>query len=403
MLLGLQGEAVHVDTDRGDVGVVLVRLHPVEVVAVTHGETVVSVQLDQGGDYGVAASHALHAGHTVSGFQNGAVPEVGVVEGLLTFPGVDDGVIARHEAVALHHPDELFARVVEVQLDLVGGGGDGLATGELQGVDQVLVGDLGEFAALISVQVDVVHVQGGGDQTSVRHTVADDVGVAGVLGSNVPAQVAQVVELQVDTHLVVLQGNQRQRQTGVAVEPELQGDVQSVLGGALLHFVAGVGYTGTAVRVARLATLHQHVHQLGYVTHHLGVAGLFSGLLGQLIPDVQPVTVVLVDTLSSDFDLDVLHQVVTGPVQPAELGAAAVAGLQSHLGQGGLQVHAVDQVTIALDGAGHLLAKVGGTVEGVFNGFHGKVSVATVHNFKKCDLRVTSQVHVLGAVGYELH
>jgi hypothetical protein len=32
-----------------------------------------------------------------------------------------------------------------------------------------------------------------------------------------------------------------------------------------------------------------------------------------------------------------------------------------------------------LDGAGHLLAKVGGTVERVFNGLHGEVSVATVN------------------------
>ena len=87
----------------------------------------------------------------------------------------------------------------------------------------------------------------------------------------------------------------------------------------------------------------------------------------------------MVNALSSDFDLDVLDQVVTRPVEPAELGAAAVAGLQSHLGQGGLQVHAVDQVTITLDGAGHLLAKVGGTVERVFNGLHGEVSVATVN------------------------
>ena len=286
VLLRLQSKRVQVDTHRRDVGVVLVRLYPVEVVAVAHGEAVVAVQLDQRGDHRVATGHALHAGHAVTGFQNGAVPEVGVVERLLALPGVDLRVIARHVAVALHHPDELLARVVEVQLDLVGGGGDGLAASELEGVDQVLVGHLGELAALVSVQVDVVHVQRGGHQTSVGHAVADHVGVAGVLGRIVPAQVAQVVELQVDAHLVVLEGDQGQGQTGVAVEPELEGDVQGVLRGALLYLVAGVGHTRAAVGVAGLAALYQHVHQLGHVTHHLGVTGLLTRLLGQLVPDV---------------------------------------------------------------------------------------------------------------------
>jgi len=42
----------------------------------------------------------------------------------------------------------------------------------------------------------------------------------------------------------------------------------------------------------------------------------------------------------------------------------------------------VDQITIALNGASDLLAKVGSTVEGVLNGFHGKVCVSAVHNLK---------------------
>ena len=42
----------------------------------------------------------------------------------------------------------------------------------------------------------------------------------------------------------------------------------------------------------------------------------------------------------------------------------------------------MDQITIALNGAGDLLAKVRSTVEGVFNGFHGKVGVTTIDNLK---------------------
>ena len=389
MLLRLQSKRVQIDTDRGDVGVVLVRLHPVEVVAVAHGEAVVAVQLDQGGDHGVATGHALHAGHAVTRLQHGAVPEVGVVERLLALPGVDLRVIARHVAVALHHPDELLARMVEVQLQLVAAAGDALTTGELQHVNQVLVAHLSELPALISVQVDVVHIQGGSHQASLGHAVADHVRITASVGL-VEAQVVQAVELQVDAHLVVLQSNQGQSQARVAAEPELQGDVQGVHGGAAADHLRGVGLTTIAQAVAVSAALVDQVGQLGHVTHHLGVTGLLARLLGQLIPDVQPVTVVLVNALATDLQLDVADQVVAHPVQPPELSTAAISGQDVHAGQGCLQVNAMDQITIPLDGAGYLLAEVGCTVEGVLNGLHCKVSVPAVHYLEKSNLGVTS-------------
>jgi hypothetical protein len=42
----------------------------------------------------------------------------------------------------------------------------------------------------------------------------------------------------------------------------------------------------------------------------------------------------------------------------------------------------VDQVAVALDSAGHLLAKVRGTIERVLNGLHGEVGVTTVNNLE---------------------
>ena len=403
MLLRLQSEGVDVDTDSGDVGVVLVRLDPVEVVAITDSEAIVAVELDQGSDYRVVTSHALNTGDGVTRLEDGAVPPVRVVKGLLALPEVDDRVIARDERVALDNPDELLARVVEVELDLVGRGGDGLATSELEGIDQVLVGNLGELAALIRVEVDVVYVQRGSDQTLGANAVADDVGVGRLLGGIVPAHVAEVVELQIDAHLVVLEGDQGQSQTRVAVKPELEGDVQGVLRGALLDLVRRVGGTGAAVGVAVLTALDQYVHQLGDVTNHLGVASLLARLLGELVPDLEPVAIVLVNALATNLDLDVADQIVTRPVEPAELGTRAVRAQKGDLGQSGLEVHAVDQVTIALDGAGDLLAEVGGTIERVLNGLHGEVGVAAVNHLEERDLGVTSQVNILGAVGYELH
>ncbi len=381
VLLRLQREGIHVDAGCGHVGVVLEGLHLVEVAAFAHLEAVMAVQLQQGSHGRVLACHALHAGHGVARLQHRAVPPVRVVERLLALPGVHDGVIARHVAVALHHPHQLLTGVVEVQLDLVGGGSDGLTASELQHINQVLVGHLGELAALIGIQVDVVHIQRRSHQALGVHAVADGVGV-GQGGGVVPAQVAQVVELQVDAHLVVLQSNQGQSQTRVAAEPELQRDIQGILGCALAHRLQGVGLAAHAVAVAVDAALLDHVGQLGHIAHHLGVTGLLAGLLGQLIPDVQPVTIVLVDALATDLNLHGLDQVVAHPVQPAELSTRAVSGQDGHGGQSGLQIHTVDQITVALDGAGHLLGEVGSTVEGVLDGLHGEVGVTTIHDLK---------------------
>jgi len=141
--------------------------------------------------------------------------------------------------------------------------------------------------------------------------------------------------------------------TGIPVEPELEWHIQDLAGhsGVLLH-------TG----------------QLGDVSNHVGVTQLVTRGLGQLVPDVEPVTVVFVDTLTTDFDLNVLHQDVTQPVQPTE----SSAGGHSHAGKSHTQVHAVNQITITRDGAGYFLAEVGRAIEGLFNGLHGEVCLVSL-------------------------
>jgi len=217
VLLGLEGKRVDVDADRGDVGVVLVRLDQVEVLALALRETIVTVELDLGDNRRVVARHALHARDGVARLQHGPIPPVGVVERLLTLPGVDDRGVARDERVALDNPHQLLRGVVEVHLDLVGRRRDRLATRELQLLNQVLVRDLGKAAALIRVQVDVVNVQRRRHQSSRRNALLD--GVRRVLDRRatnrgrgvVPLQVLEGVELEPDLDLVVLQRNERQR------------------------------------------------------------------------------------------------------------------------------------------------------------------------------------------------
>ena len=380
MLLWLQGERVNVDTNSWDVSVVLVWLNPVEVVTITNLEAIVTVQLQQTSDGWVLTSHTLNTGDGVTRLQNGAVPPVRVVEWLLSLPWVDDVVITADERVTLDNPNQLLDWVVEVQLQLVGRGGDRLTTSELQDVNQVLVGNLSELAALISIQVDVIDVQRGSSQTALTNTVTNSMWIRGV--GIVPAQVVQGVELQVDTDLVVLQSNQWQRQTWVAAEPELQWNVQSVHRSAAGNNLRGQWLTTVAIVVTSRTTLVDQVGKLWDVTDHLGVTSLLAWLLSQLVPDVQPITVVLVNALTTDLNLNVVDDVVANPVQPTELSTRTIRALQLNLWQSSLQVHAVNQITVTLNGTSDLLAEVRSTVEWVLNGLHSEVSVSSVNNFK---------------------
>ena len=111
----------------------------------------------------------------------------------------------------------------------------------------------------------------------------------------------------------------------------------------------------------------------------------------------------LVDALAADLELDAADEVVTDPVEPAELRARAVRRLEGDRRERGLEVDAVDQITVALDRARYTLAEARGAVERVLDGLHGEVGVATVNYLEECDLRITCEVNVLGTISDELH
>ena len=209
--------------------------------------------------------------------------------------------------------------MVEVELELVGAGRDGLTARELEDIDEVLVTHLGELAALIRVEVDVVDVEGGRAQALLGDTVADGVRVRA--RRVVPAQVVEDVELEVDADLVVLEGDQGQGQTRVAAEPELERDVERVHGRARANDLEGVGLTAIARVVARRAADVDKVRELRNVANHGRIAGLLARLLRELVPDVEPVTIVLVDALAANLELNVVDEILTNPVEPAELPA----------------------------------------------------------------------------------
>jgi len=328
VFLGLEAEGVYVDSCGRDVGVVLVRLYQVEVTSHALGETIVAIELELGREDGVESRIALGEGKyestailvaagEVSGGEkvvtSGKAEEryCGVAEstsvGALGGAGLPCGIngvgviepllalVAGHgcsvdKLILLYNPDEFLARVVEVELDLVADRRYGFVAGELYLLDEVLVRDLGETAALVGVEVDVVYIERGGFERWGGYTTLRPVAVAGR------------AEFKVDLDLVVLEGNEGEGKSRVAAEPEFKRNVK-------VHF----GYKGT------IRTGGCYLGKAGYVSNHVGVSEFVARSLREFVPDVHPVTVVFVDALAANFYLSVLDEDVAKPVEPTEL------------------------------------------------------------------------------------
>ena len=306
--------------------------------------------------------------------------------------------------VRLGDEDELLARVVEVELDLVRGRTDRLIAGELKLLNQVLVRVLRHAAALVGVQEHVVDVERRGNQRLlVGFGYLRSSGAKTVDG---PEALINRAKIEVDLDLVVLEGNERKSKTRVAAVPELERHVE----GRLRKSVARGAYVGwdgaiTSI-VARAINIGKSrvgdVGELGGVANHLVVATLLLLGKGELVPDVHPVAVLAVDALAANLDLDLRDHLLTREIEPAGIDVATV-DILANLRKSDLKVGAVREVTVAADGAGDTAAEIGLAVEGLLDRLHREVGVATVGHLPEGDLRVAGKVNVLSAVGYELH
>ena len=354
VLLGLEREGVRVDTGVGGASVVLEGLDSVEVLTLLLLEAVLAVKhklegvegtdgvLSEGG--GATDLTETEHGRTEGG---GGDEAVGVGRGGVK---LDVGIEGRGGEVPHgvlgggvgEAPHELLDGVVVGEADLLGVGGvDGVGTGVLDLLDQVLVTLLGEAATLLSVEVDVVgpHLE----DTSVKPLVE----VGG--------------QVEVETDLVVLEGNEGEVETGVAVEEEVEGEVDGLL-------------TDTG--------------------GHLTVSGLLGLIEVKLGVQAPPLLVLLVDALTTDGKLNVVDGTLGHP-----RGASLVdAGLHLEL-----DVHVADEITVTGDGHGHAAGVGGGTVDGLLDVLHREVGVALVFRLEESHLRVTGKVNILGTVSYELH
>ena len=342
-----------------------------------------------------------------------SIDGVRVVEGLGTKSAVEDstGIEGRavvNVGIGLNDPDKLLAGVVEVELDLVRGRAHRLIAGKLDLLDKIFVGVLRHFAPLISVEEDVVDIEGGSNKgllVSLGHRLGASRDTGGK-GLDSPEALTNGAEVKVDLDFVVLESDQRKSKTGVAAEPEKEGHVECGLRKGVAGSANLVGNRGGSAGTRDTGEVGVgDVGKLGGVTNHLVVTTLLLLGEGQLVPDVHPVTVLAIDALTTNLDLNLGDELLTDVVQPT--GEDTVRAGGSHglvdLGESHLEVCAVGKIAVTGDRAGHTATEIGLTGEGLLDGLHSEVGVASVRHLPEGNLGGSSKEHVLGAIGDELH
>ena len=343
-----------------------------------------------------------------------SIDGISVVKGLSTEEPVKKLVAVERRTVVnvligLNNPDELLNGVVKVELDLVGRRADRLVTSELKLLDKVLMGVLSHASALISVQEDVVDVERGSDERLVVSGV-DAATVGGVVGAaaegaDSPQALINGTNIEVNFDLVVLKSDEGKGKTGVTAVPELKGHIEGSLGESIAgsaNLTRGVSLAGTIDGVERGIS---DEGQLGGVADHSIVTGLLVNGKSKIVPDVHPVTILAINALTTDLDLNLRNQLLTGEIEPTGINTVLGSALHGlvNLGESNLKVSAVSQITITRNGAGYTTTEIGLTVKSLLDRLHCEVSVTFVRHLPEGNLRVARKINILGAVSYKLH
>jgi hypothetical protein len=343
-----------------------------------------------------------------------SIDGISVVKGLSTEEPVEKLVAVKRRTVVnvligLDNPDELLNRVVKVELDLVGRRADRLVTSELKLLDKVLMGILGHASALISVQEDVVDVERGSDERlvvgGVDTATVGRVAGAAAEGADSPQALINGANIEVNFDLVILKSDEGKGETWVTAVPELKGDVEGSLGESIAgsaNLTRGVSLAGTIDGIERGISDES---QLGSVADHGIVTGLLVNRKSKVVPDVHPVTILAVNALTTDLNLNLRNKLLTGEIEPTSINTvlgSAFHGLVD-LGESNLKVSAVSQITITRNSAGYTTTKIGLTVKSLLDRLHCEVGVTFVRHLPKGNLRVARKINILGAVSYKLH
>jgi hypothetical protein len=435
VFFGAKSEGVDIDTSVGGTCVCLERLDLVEVGTFTFREAILSVKLKLGDNNGVKTpTMHVNGGFTedesssigdrsAGSIFNSTVLEktrttddgsiirsrtkgtkrvgksingIGVVERLGTEAVEKKRVTAQGRAVVniligLDNPNKFLTGVVEVELDLVGRGTNRFITGELELFNEILMRVLRHSATFIGVKEDVINVKRSGNKRAVVGSSGLNTGRGSGIYS--PQALVNGAKVEVNLDFVVLKSNEGKGKSGIAAKPELKRNIKSsfrkgITGSTDLS--RSVGTTGSIDGSKRRVS---DVGKLSGVTNHLEVSTLLFGGKSKLVPDVHPVTVLTVNSLTTNLNLNLGDKLFSGEIEPA--GTAARDFRKSNL-----KIGAVSKITISAYGACDTATEIGLSVESLFDRFHRKVSVTTVSNFPESNLGITGKVNILCAIGY---
>jgi hypothetical protein len=339
---------------------------------------------------------------------------ISVVEGLSTKKPVEKLAAVKRRTVIdvlvrLDNPDKLLNRVVKVELDLVGRRTDGLITSELKLLNKILVGVLSHTSALIGIQEDIVDIERGSNQrlvvSSIDTATIGSIVEGAVKGANSPQALIDGTNIEVDLNLVILESNEGKGKTGVTAIPELKGDIESSLGESVTrstNLTRGVGLARTVDGVERRIGDES---QLSGVADHSIVTGLLINGESKVVPDVHPVTILAINALTTDLDLNLGNQLLTREIEPTGINTVLTSAFHGLVDfrKSNLKVGAVSQITITRNGASYTTTKIGLTVKSLLNGLHRKIGVTFVRYLPKGNLRVARKINILGTVSYKLH
>jgi hypothetical protein len=230
--------------------------------------------------------------------------------------GTDERITVCDVKIRLNNPDKFFAWVIEIQLNFVGRRTDGLVTSELKLLNEVLMGILGHASALIGIKENVIDVKRSGDErfcVSIGNLLTSS--SRGMHFMDSEKTFVKRADLDVNFDLVVLEGNKGKCKSWVATEPELERDVKSSLRECVTWGTDCLWDTsGTTCRCNLRKFRVSQVSKLGSLSNHLVVSGLLLTGKRKLVPDVHPVTVLSVNALTTNLNLNHRDKLLTGVV-----------------------------------------------------------------------------------------
>jgi hypothetical protein len=109
-----------------------------------------------------------------------------------------------------------------------------------------------------------------------------------------------------------------------------------------------------------------------------------------------------INALATNLYLNLGDELLTGEVKPPSINTlvGGAGELLANLGESYLKNGGVGKISVTGDGAGDTPSEISLAIEGLLNGLHGEVGVAPVGDLPVGNLRITSKVNILCAVGY---